>query len=94
MIQSTQNRGDVLYVLRSSLKDMARSGECKAVAVAIDVSVTLPNSSMKSDAIQVCIEHSGHYSVEVFLPYQLVESKLVYGETFTQQGKIEIFAET
>jgi hypothetical protein len=82
---------DVIYLLRSSLRDMARSNQCKAVAVVFDVTVTLPNSNRRSDAIQVCVEHSDHYSAEVFFPYQLIENELVYGETFAQQGKVEVF---
>jgi hypothetical protein len=58
-----------------------------------DVSVTLPNSDRKSDAIQVTLEHSEGYSAHVFLPYQLVENKLVYGETFAQRGGTDVFAQ-
>jgi hypothetical protein len=59
-----------------------------------DVTVTLPDSRRKSDAIQVSLEHSEGYSAEVFFPYQLVENKLVYGETFAQRGKADVFART
>jgi hypothetical protein len=58
-----------------------------------DVTVTLPNSDRKSDAIQVSVEHSEGYSAEVFFPYQLAENKVVYGETFAQRGKAEVFAQ-
>src|SRR5205823_12617492 len=83
---------DLIYVLRSSLQDLAERNECKAVAMVFDLTVTLPNSEHKSDAIQVSLEHSEGYSAEVFFPYQLVEKKLVYGEIFAQQGKNEVFA--
>jgi hypothetical protein len=82
---------DLIYVLRSSLQDLAERDECKAIAMVFDVTVTLPNSERKSDAIQVSLEHSEGYSTEVFFPYQLVENKLVYGEMFAQQGKTEMF---
>jgi hypothetical protein len=85
---------DLLYVLRTSLKDLARRNQCKAVAVVFDVTVTLPHSDRQSDAIQVCVEHSDHYSVEVFFPYHFSENELIYGETFVQQGENEIFAES
>jgi hypothetical protein len=83
---------DLIYVLRSSLQELAERNECKAVAMVFDVTVTLPNSNRKSDAIQISLEHSGGYSAEVFFPYQLVETKVVYGETFAQRGKADVFA--
>ena len=84
---------DLIYVLRSSLQDLAEQNQCKAVAMVFDVTVTLPNSDPKSDAIQVSVEHSEGYSAEVFFPYQLAENKVVYGETFAQRGKAEVFAQ-
>lgn len=81
---------DLIYVLRSSLQEMAQSRQCKAVAVVFDVAVTLPNSDRKSDAIQVCVEHTEGYSVEVFFPYQIVDDTVVYGETYAQLGKHEV----
>jgi hypothetical protein len=57
-----------------------------------DETVTLPNSSRKSDAIQISLEDSEGYSAEVFFPYQLVETKVVDGETFAQRGKADVFA--
>lgn len=85
---------DLLYVLWSSFREMAERNECKAVAVVFDASVNLPNSDRRSDAIQVSIEHVDGYSVEVFFPYHLTSGELVYGETFVQLGKHEVFAIT
>ena len=84
---------DLIYILRSSLQDLAQRSQCKAVAMVFDVIVTLPNSHCKSDAIQVCVEHSEHYSAEVFFPYSLIENEVVYGETFDQRCKAEVFAD-
>lgn len=83
--------GDLIYVLQSSFKEMARANRCRAVAIVFDVAVNLPESDQKSDAIQVCVEHVDGYSVEVFFPYQIVNKGIVYGKTFAQQGKREIF---
>ena len=82
---------DLLYILRSSFKEKARSNQCKAVAMVLDVAVTLPESNEKSDAIQVCIEHVEGYSAEVFFPYQIVSKEIIYGKTFAQQRKPEVF---
>ena len=82
---------DLIYVLRNSFQELAGRNECKVVALIFDVAVKLPNSDRKSDAIQVSLEHSEGYSAEVFFPYQLVESQVVYGEVFAQQGKADVF---
>jgi hypothetical protein len=85
---------DLIYVLRSSLEEVAQRNECKAVAVVFGVTVMLPDSDVKSDAIQVCLEHSDGYSAEVFFPYQLVGGDLVYGKAFAQVGNLGIFRPT
>jgi hypothetical protein len=46
----------------------------------------------KSDAIQVCLEHSDGYSAEVFFPYAVADDgHLVYGPIFAQEGKRDLF---
>jgi hypothetical protein len=83
---------DLIYVLRTSFQEMARANQCRAVALVFDVaSVSVPGSTRKSDAIQVCLEHADGYSVEVFFPYQIIDGEIVYGESLAQQGKHEIF---
>lgn len=82
---------DLIYVLRSSFQEMARANQCKAIVIILDVAVNLPDSDQKSDAIQVCLEHMDGYSVEVFFPYQIVNKEIIYGETFAQQRRREIF---
>ena len=82
---------DLIYVLRSSFQEMARTNQCKDVAIVFDVTITLPKSRRLSDAIQMSVEHVFGYSVEVSFPYQTIENEVVYGETFAQQGKHEIF---
>jgi hypothetical protein len=82
---------DLIYVLRSSLREIAVSGECRATAVLFDVKVTLPQSDEKSDAIQLCIDHAEGYSVEVFVPYRIIGKDVVFGDIFAQAGKHEVF---
>ena len=82
---------DLVYVLRSSFREMAGTNQCKAVAIVLDVAVSLPESNRKSDAIQVCVDHADGYSAEVFFPYQIVNNEIVYEKTFAQEGKREIF---
>jgi hypothetical protein len=85
---------DLIYVLRSSFREMANTNQCKAVAVVFDVAVNLPNSNRKSDAIQICVDHADGYSAEVFFPYQIVNNEVVYGETFAQEGSHDIFGQS
>ena len=82
---------DLIHVLRSSLRELASSGECTATAIVFDVRVTLPASDRKSDAIQLCIDHAEGYSAEVFVPYEIIDSEVVYGEMFAQAGKQDVF---
>lgn len=82
---------DLIYVLRSSFREMASTNQCKAVAIVFDVAVNLPDSDRKSDAIQVCVDHADGYSAEVFFPYRIVNNEIVYEKTFAQEGKHEIF---
>jgi len=82
---------DLIYVLWSSFREMASMNKCKATAIVFDVAVNIPNSNLKEDAIQVCVDHVDGYSAEVFFPYQIVDGKIVYGESFAQEGKHGIF---
>jgi hypothetical protein len=82
---------DLLKVLRESFQAMARSGKCKAAAIVFDVSIVIPGSDLKSDAIQISVDHRDGYSADVFYPYQLTNGNVVYGATFAQAGKREIF---
>jgi hypothetical protein len=82
---------DLICVLRRSLRDLAERKQCKTVAMVFNVTVGLPTSDRKSDAIQVSIDHAEGYSAEVFFPYQLIENKMMYGETFAQHGKADMF---
>ena len=82
---------DLIYVLRTSLQELARTQQIRAGAVVFNVAVNVPNSNRKSDAIEICVEHADGYSAEVFYPYQLADKEIVYGDAFAQQGKCDIF---
>jgi hypothetical protein len=82
---------DLIYVLRNSFRKMAGANQCKAVALVFDVTVKLPQSDRKSNAIQISIDHVDGYSAEVFFPYKIINQEIVYNETFAQEGSHEIF---
>lgn len=83
--------GDMLFVLKDWFRELVGRRECKAVAIVFDVSITLPNSGEKRDAIQLNIDHTEGYSAEIFLLYRLADGKVRYGETLVQQGKHDFF---
>jgi hypothetical protein len=82
---------DLIYVLRSSFRELASAKKCKVAAILFDVAVNLPRSNRKSDAIQVCVDHTDGYSAEVFFPYHIADNEIVFDEIFAQEGKHEIF---
>lgn len=82
---------DLVSILRASLRDLASGKRCKAAAIVLDAKVILPRSELRSDAVEVCVDHVDGYSAEVFFPYRIVDHDIVYGETFAQAGRSEIF---
>jgi hypothetical protein len=82
---------DLIHILRSSFQDMARAKQCKAVAIICDVRVRAPGSTRKTDAIQVMLDHIDNYSMRIFLPYQISNKEVVYGNSFAWQGERDIF---
>ena len=82
---------DVIDLLKRGFVQGAKSGKYRATALIYDVKVRLPNSQDKSDAIAVALDHKDNYSVVVYLPYKLKDGKLVYGQTYAEKGKADIF---
>lgn len=82
---------DLIYVLRSSLEEVASAGQCRAGAIVLNVTVHLSESQRKSDAVQIFVDHVDGYSAEVFFPYEIVDNRVVYGQTFAQEGRHELF---
>ena len=85
---------DLIYLLRSGMKEMAAKGECTATAIVFDVRVVLPGSEVKTNAIQIWLDHVGGYSAEVFIPYHRDESGgVVYASMFAQKGAKKVFGD-
>ena len=82
---------ELIALLKGSFRNLAASNECKATAIVYDVIVPLPDQNRKTDAIQIYLDHANNYSAEVFLPYELIDGRVVYGEMFAQEGKYELF---
>jgi hypothetical protein len=82
---------DLLRILRESLQGMARTDKCRAAAIVFNVSIVIPGTNLKSDAIQISFDHRDGYSADIFYPYELTDNKIVYGTTFAQAGKHDVF---
>jgi hypothetical protein len=87
--QNSKTIGEV-----KDVKAVSNTKQLKATALVFDVSVDVPETAKKSDAIQVCVEHVDGYSAEIFFPYEIQDGRLNYGVTFAQEGKREIFGKS
>jgi hypothetical protein len=81
---------DLINLLRTSLRQIAIAKQCRAAAIIFDVTVPLPGCDAKSNAIQVCLDHVHGYSAEVFFPYAISRTGVLYGERFAQPGKHDL----
>jgi hypothetical protein len=82
---------DLIELLNDGFCKDAKNGRYKATAVVYDVRVTLPNTTTKSDAIAVSLDHRDSYSVLVLLPYSLTGGTLRIGEPLAEKGEHKIF---
>ncbi len=82
---------DLFQLLKQSFQIKAQDDECRATAILADVRVVPPNSSHKSDAIQVLLDHQDGYTAAVFYPYTKARDNIVYEAIFAQMGDSDIF---
>ncbi len=81
----------IIDLLRESFRKEAEEKKYRATAIIFDVRIKPPDEIEKTDAIQVSLEHRDSYSVNVFIPYKIVEGELLFGKTFAQRGNKDIF---
>ena len=82
---------NLISLLNEGFRKDAKSGRYKATAVVYDVRVTLPDTTTKSDAIAVALDHRDNYSTLVMFPYSLSNGPLQMGEPFAEKGDHKIF---
>lgn len=84
---------DLLRVLRKELADLAISGKARATGIVFDVMVAVPPAKVKSDAIQIDLDHREHYSARVYHPYTMeAKGACMFAPIFACQGDGEMFA--
>ena len=82
---------ELIELLTSGFQQAAAKGKYKATALFYDVRIMLPNSTEKTDAIAVALDHSDAYSVIVFHPYKIVDEQFVFGDLTASKGANRIF---
>jgi hypothetical protein len=85
--------GKLMVMLKTSFRNKARSGECRATGIVVNVRLVPPGGADKCNAIQVNLDHKEGYSAEVFYPYHLDGPQVIYGPIFAQKNDSDIFAE-
>ncbi|WP_395738856.1 hypothetical protein [Prosthecobacter sp.] len=81
----------LVKILRKEFQAQAANQEIEACAIVFDVLIRPPNETEKVDAIQVNLDHKGHYSVEVLFPYLIADGAVTYRTPFAQEGDYSIF---
>lgn len=82
---------ELIDVLVANFQEEAAGKRIKASAIVFDVLIKLPEKDRKVDAIQVNLDHSEDYSVEVLFPYSMEQGRLSYDSPFAQMGSNLIF---
>lgn len=71
----------------------AVQGRIRAAAIALNVTVELPTGGVRSDAVEIRIDHIDGYSADVFFPYRRSPGgELERGSTFAVRGDAFAFA--
>jgi hypothetical protein len=83
---------DIIKLLEASFQKCAQNEYYKATAIAYDVLLTIPETTTKSDAIVVALDHVDSLSTLVILPYSLKNGSLETGKPFAEKGKNIIFS--
>ena len=74
---------EVIEQLLQVLRSLASAGEIAAAGVCLDAWVVLPDTDVRTDAIEVRLEHATGQAVRVFLPYiKGYKEKPKYSEIF------------
>lgn len=83
----------MLELLIAGFRREAAAGSVRAAGMCLDVRVTPPNSSEKSDAICAQLEHAEGQCVDVFLPYKKgFLGRYKFGDVFATPRESRIFS--
>ncbi|MEJ7611858.1 MAG: hypothetical protein WKF88_11835 [Ferruginibacter sp.] len=85
----------VIADLKIALREGAKKGDYKAIAIFYDVSVIEPSTNQKTDAIAVFVENKKDPTAyKLFFPYTLDKDRVLrFGESWKNISEKEIFNE-
>ncbi|HEY7641682.1 MAG TPA: hypothetical protein VH814_18270 [Steroidobacteraceae bacterium] len=81
----------LIELLNEAFREDAALGKYKATAVVYDVRVTIPDTTIKSDAIAVALDHRDDYSVIVLFPYSIEKGEVRIREPYAEKGSHRVF---
>jgi len=82
----------LVEIMVDNFRRAAREKAIKAAAIVLNVTVIVPSTSVKSDAIEVRIDHRDGYSANVFFPYRSTDDQgILYEAAFASRGNSLIF---
>lgn len=86
---------EILLELTDNMRAQATVGEITAAGVCVDVRISRPGVSTKTDAIHCGLEHSSGELVDVYVPYRKSWLRgMQYDEVFASARDPKIFLKT
>ena len=83
---------EILLALTDNMRAQAAVSEIAAAGVCVDVRISRPGASTKTDAIHCGLEHSSGESVDVYVPYRKSWFRgMQYDELFASVRDPKIF---
>ena len=82
----------IVDALRGALRDAARGGRWKAVAIVADVTVEDEEGEAVTSAIHIQLEHAAGESVSCTIPYSLDDEAVELADMITEPADLSIFA--
>jgi hypothetical protein len=82
----------LLDLLERSFRERAEAGECRAVAIVVDVRIALPGGG-ETDAVQVGVEHRAGHCENIFYPYaRTPQGELRFDDPITSRRRGVVFS--
>ena len=84
---------EIIAMYQDGFRDAVKLGFYRAVAICLDVRVTVPDKIEKTDALNIMLEHENGEALGVFLPYEKgFDDQIEYGQMFATPIEPKVFA--
>ena len=85
---------EIIAMYQDGFRDAVKLGFYRAVAICLDVRVTVPGKLEKTDALQIMLEHENGEALGVFLPYEKdFDDEIKYGQMFATPIEAKVFTQ-